>query len=219
MKNVLITGSTGNLGDAVVRKFLKEGCHITGTFHSSAPESFHPDLKYYPVNLSDEKAVSAFFSEVVNKSHLDAALLLAGGYAGGSIEKTLPGDLKKMFSLNFDTAFFAARLAYIQMISRNKGGKIVFVGSRPALNASIGKQRVAYALSKSLLFRLSEIINVSGIENNITAHVIVPDTIDTPENRTAMPKADFSKWQKPEMIADTLFEIFIEKIRKEIIEF
>jgi NAD(P)-dependent dehydrogenase (short-subunit alcohol dehydrogenase family) len=219
MKNVLITGSTGNLGDAVVRKFLEEGCHVTGTFHSSVPESFHPNLKYYRVNLSDEKEVSAFFSEVVNKSHLDAALLLAGGYAGGSIEKTLSGDLKKMFSLNFDTAFFTARLAYTQMTSRSTGGKIVFVGSKPALNASRGKQMVAYALSKSLLFRLSEIINVSGVKNNVTAHVLVPDTIDTPENRTAMPKADFSKWQKPEMIADTLFEIFNEKIRKEIIEF
>jgi hypothetical protein len=33
---------------------------------------------------------------------------------------------------------------------------------------------------------------------------ILPETIDTPTNRQAMPNSDFSKWSKPEQIGELL---------------
>jgi hypothetical protein len=33
----------------------------------------------------------------------------------------------------------------------------------------------------------------------------VPSTIDTPQNRKAMPDADFSNWVKPEDIANIIY--------------
>ncbi len=44
-------------------------------------------------------------------------------------------------------------------------------------------------------------------ENNITANVIIPSVIDTLANRQSMPKADFSKWVKPDVIADKCLEL------------
>jgi len=39
---------------------------------------------------------------------------------------------------------------------------------------------------------------------NVVTSVVVPSTIDTPQNRKSMPDADPSKWVKPEAIADVI---------------
>ena len=36
------------------------------------------------------------------------------------------------------------------------------------------------------------------------ANAVLPGTIDTPQNRAAMPNADTSKWVAPEAIADVI---------------
>jgi hypothetical protein len=41
--------------------------------------------------------------------------------------------------------------------------------------------------------------------HNVVTSVVVPSTIDTPQNRKAMPDADFDKWVKPEAIADVIY--------------
>jgi NAD(P)-dependent dehydrogenase (short-subunit alcohol dehydrogenase family) len=38
----------------------------------------------------------------------------------------------------------------------------------------------------------------------IRVNSILPSTIDTDANRSAMPKADFSKWVPPEQIAEVI---------------
>jgi NAD(P)-dependent dehydrogenase (short-subunit alcohol dehydrogenase family) len=38
----------------------------------------------------------------------------------------------------------------------------------------------------------------------VTANVVLPGTIDTPQNRAANPTADFSKWVQPCQIAELL---------------
>ena len=56
------------------------------------------------------------------------------------------------------------------------------------------KGMVAYGLGKSLIFRLAELMNEEAKGTNIVTSVIVPSTIDTPQNRATMPDADFNKW-------------------------
>jgi NAD(P)-dependent dehydrogenase (short-subunit alcohol dehydrogenase family) len=63
---------------------------------------------------------------------------------------------------------------------------------------------VAYGLTKSLLFRLAELMNDEAKGHNVVTTVVAPSTIDTPDNRKAMPDADYSKWVKPEAIADVI---------------
>jgi len=41
--------------------------------------------------------------------------------------------------------------------------------------------------------------------HNVVTSVIVPSTIDTPQNRLSMPDADFSRWVKAEAIADIIY--------------
>jgi NAD(P)-dependent dehydrogenase (short-subunit alcohol dehydrogenase family) len=136
--------------------------------------------------------------------------LLVGGFAMGGIDKTTGADIDKMISLNFKTAFFLARALYQHMKS-NGYGRLVLVGARPALIAEQGKAMLAYALSKSMLFKLAEFLNADAKGKNVVVSVIAPSTIDTPQNRESMPKANPDDWVKPEQIADVLEFICGEK--------
>jgi NAD(P)-dependent dehydrogenase (short-subunit alcohol dehydrogenase family) len=203
-KNVLITGASGNLGRATVDQFLSEGYKVIITTSPGKKHGFesHYDLIPYEVDLTNEaqttETVQRIYEE--NKS-IDAAVMLVGGWAGGGIAETDGGLIKKMFALNFDTAYFIARPIFKIMQDNKIPGRLVFVGSRPALFPNEGKNNLAYGLSKSLLFKLSEYLNAEGAVNNIVSSVIVPGTIDTPDNRKTMPKANFNKWVAPEEIA------------------
>lgn len=210
MKTILITGASGNLGKSTVSKFLAANYRVLATHSPGKPSALppNPNLETYPVDLTDEKAVTSTLETLFAKHPtIDAALLLAGGFAGGNFQNTDGATLRKMYALNFETAFFIARPLLIHMQKQPEGGRIVLVGSRTALRASDAKNALAYALSKSLLFNLAEYLNAEGAKQNVVTSVIVPSTIDTPDNRKAMPNADFSTWVSTDEIADTLLFI------------
>ena len=84
-------------------------------------------------------------------------------------------------------------------------GRIFLIGSRQGLNILKGKSALAYSFSKSLLFRLAELLNAEAKGKNVVASVIVPSIIDTPSNRESMPDANFSDWVTPSAIADVIY--------------
>jgi len=132
---------------------------------------------------------------------------LVGGFTIGNVAATKSGDIKKQIGLNFDTAYHVARPLFLHMLENNKG-RIVFIGSRPALKAADGKNVIAYGLSKSLLFKLAEYLNAAAKGKNVTVTVVAPGTIDTPVNRKEMPDANPGNWVKPEELAET-FEFIL----------
>ncbi len=204
MKTVLITGAAGNLGKACVEKFLAEGYKVLATVSPGQLLGYDlAGIETFEADLTNEDSVEQVITSITSTFKIDAALLLVGGFAMGNIKDTTGIALQKMFSLNFDTAYFTARPLFNHMMKQSSG-RIVFVGARPALNPADGKSTLAYSLSKSLVFKLAELLNAEGASNNVVSHVIVPSILDTPLNRTNMPTANFSDWVKPEEIADTI---------------
>ena len=210
MKTVLITGASGNLGKASVEKFLADGYTILAIVSPGTPIGFSIGVEVFEADLTDEIAVEKVIATILLKYRIDAALLLVGGFAMGTIQNTDSTSIKKMFSLNFDTAYTVARPIFLQMMKQS-AGRIVFVGARPALNPTDGKTTIAYSLSKSLVFKLAELLNAEGTSNNVVSHVIVPSIIDTETNRSAMPAANFADWVTAEEIAETLAFLCSEK--------
>lgn len=205
-KSILVTGGSGNLGKAVVEKFTSLGYQVAATTSPGKGLGYPAaeSVKTYDVDLTHEAQVNAVIGKVISENKtIDVAVLTVGGFAMGNIESTDGGSLEKMITMNFKTAYFVARPVFEQMM-RQGHGRIILIGARAGLVASQGKSMVAYALSKSLLFRLAELLNAEASGKNVVTSVVVPGTIDTPVNRKSMPDADFSKWVSPEEIVENI---------------
>lgn len=204
LKTVIITGATGNMGQAMITQFLTEGYLVIGTVlptESLSPALKHENLVTRPVDLSEESAAAAFINSTLEQyGHIDAAVLTVGGFAMGDIASTSTQDIEKQYRLNFETAYNIARPVFSHMLGR-KSGRIFLIGSRPGLSAGAGRGMIAYSLAKSLIFRLAELMNDEARGTNVVTSVVVPSTIDTPQNRSGMPESDFDAWVKPAAIA------------------
>ncbi len=208
MKIAIVTGATGNMGQAVVKKFINEGYFVVGTsVPADATQLDFPADKFEKiiVDLGDEDASGKFIDEVLSKyKNIDAAVLTVGGFAMGSIADTKTSDVMKQYKLNFETAYNVARPIFVEMMKQNNG-RIFIIGSKPGLDVRNGKGMVAYGLAKSLIFRLAELMNQEAKGKNVVTSVVVPSTIDTVPNRKSMPDANFGNWVKPEAIADVIY--------------
>jgi len=207
-KTAIVTGASGNMGQAVVKKFLAAGYHVVGTIIPNDPVPFEIDdakLEKVIVDLMSEDDSDKFVQNVIAKyGGIDAAVLTVGGFAMGKIADTKTADIYKQYKLNFETAYNVARPAFVKMMQQGIG-RIFIIGSKPGLSAKDGKGMVAYGLGKSLIFRLAELMNDEAKGQNVVTSVVVPSTIDTPQNRKSMPEANFDNWVKPEAIADAIY--------------
>jgi len=204
-KNAIVTGAAGNMGTAVVEALLKDGFNVLGTALEGevcGDHEQHPSFEKYIADVTDENQCQQlvnFASEKMGDIHV--AALLVGGFGMSKFEDTSLEDIHHMFKLNFESAFASSRAVYQQMKKQATPGKIVLIGAKPALEKGASAGLTAYALSKSLIFKLAEHINAESGGDKITASVVVPSVLDTPPNREAMPDADFSDWVTPKDVA------------------
>ena len=204
-RNIIITGASGNLGTAITETFSKEGFTVFGIDHQSRP-LFQRSENYWEagVDLQDAETTQYLMDDILGRGNeIDVLVCTAGGFMMGNLEETETGEFLSQFNLNFFTAYNIVKPVLFQM-KKQGGGKIFLVGSRPGLDITAGSNSVAYAFSKSLIFRLAELLNHTYNTDGIRTWVIVPGTIDTHQNREAMPGNDFSEWVSPSTIAETV---------------
>ena len=146
-KTILITGANGGLGAPTVKKFLDKGYKVIAVDHSGTHLGFAADndnFELKSVDATDEKAVADFVEEIIGlNGRIDGALLLVGGFEMGDVAAADGQQLRKLYALNFETAYFFARPLFQHMLE-NGAGRLVFMGSRPALKPEQGKGAVGH---------------------------------------------------------------------------
>jgi NAD(P)-dependent dehydrogenase (short-subunit alcohol dehydrogenase family) len=206
-RHVIITGGTGALGIAVVGALVTAGavCHVPYVHAAEAdrfPMREHAQVKLQVgIDLTDEAAVARLYAGVPN---LWASIHLAGGFAMSPIGETTKADLMKQVDLNLVTAFLSCRAAVNAMTRTGAGGRIVNVAARPALEWRAGAGMAAYAASKAAVAALTAALAEEVVKAGILVNAVAPSIMDTPANRAAMPKADYSAWPKVEEVAATI---------------
>ncbi|MGI8923048.1 MAG: SDR family NAD(P)-dependent oxidoreductase [Fimbriimonadales bacterium] len=196
-KTAVITGGTGNLGHAVVIRFVEMGYDV----HLSAVNGDDKDRYDGPgtivkADLADPASVKHWANGIAAPVH--ALVLLAGGFSMKPLAELGKGDFDHMFNLNAKTAFNCLS-AFAKNLQR--GSSAVLVGSQ-AYSGAAGMS--LYAASKAAVLSLSRSASIEFKPRGVRVNAILPDIIDTPTNRNSMPNADFDKWQKPEEIADVI---------------
>jgi NAD(P)-dependent dehydrogenase (short-subunit alcohol dehydrogenase family) len=201
-KIVLITGANGGLGTSITKSFLSTGAAVTGVSNKITQADFpQPNFTAISADLTKAGAANDIVQSVIARhGHLDILIHVLGGFAGGkSIAETDDATWVQMQDLNLSSAFYVLRAA-IPHLRKSGDGRIVAIGSLAANepHAGIG----AYITFKSALVSLVRTVALENRDAGVTANVILPDTMDTPGNRKAMPNADPSKWVATQDVAD-----------------
>jgi NAD(P)-dependent dehydrogenase (short-subunit alcohol dehydrogenase family) len=208
---VIVTGAVGNLGAATARLFRAAGAktvlldHSSDRLRAAFPElADSPDHYLAPgIDLGNPASLSKLLDQTLARfGRVDALINTVGGWRGGKpVQETALADWDFLFNVNVRTTLNCCTAVVPQML-RQKSGKIVNVASRDALAGGAGYS--AYSASKSAVLRLTESLASELKASNINVNCVLPSTIDTPQNRGAMPNADFTKWVEPAAIADVI---------------
>lgn len=208
-RTVVVTGGTGALGAAVAAGLLAAGadCHVP-TRHG-APRGFalaaHERVTVAPnVDLGDAASVDAFYASVPD---LWASIHCAGGFAMSPVGEPEAGAFAGMMDANARTAFLCSHAAARVMLGSRTAGRIVNVAARPGLDPRKGAGMSAYAASKAAVAALTVALAEELRGGGILVNAVAPSTLDTPANRKAMPKADFSRWVTLEAAAEAIIHL------------
>jgi NAD(P)-dependent dehydrogenase (short-subunit alcohol dehydrogenase family) len=201
-KVIVVTGASGALGTVVAEVARARGARVAGVDHAPTQVPATPSrLELGGVDLTDAAQARKTIDAVVSHfGRLDALINIAGGFAFEAIAEGDPRTWQHMYALNVLTALNASQSA-IPHLARSGAGRIVNVGAMGALQAGAGMG--PYAASKAGVHRLTEALAAEW-KGSITVNAVLPSTIDTPANRASMPKADFTKWVKPQELADVI---------------
>lgn len=208
---VIVTGAAGNLGRSVVNGFLdREGCvcavdHRPGRLEKIfISHNENKDLHLFDnVDVTDAERMAAFADEIfIQFGGVDILVNTVGGFSfGEAVFEISSGTWARMINLNVRSFLNSAEVFVPGMIKKGRG-KIISVGSKAALKG--GAKTGAYAAAKSALLRLTESMAEELKDLNIQVNCVLPSIIDGPENREAMPSADFSRWVKPDDVTQVI---------------
>ena len=213
--DAVVTGGTGALGSAVVARLRAAGSRVhVPCFDAAELERFEHAGDagvniVTGIDLRDENAVEKYFADLPG---LFALVNVAGGFAMAPIASTTGADFEHMMAMNARTCFLCCRegVKKIRAHAREneargaKGGRIVNVAARPALEPRTGAGMVAYTTSKAAVAALTIALAEEVASEDILINAVAPSIMDTPANRSAMPNADHAAWPKVDDVAATI---------------
>ena len=203
-KVALITGANGGLGSQVTLALLDAGRTVVGTSRNIKQSDFtHPAFTAIAADIATARGAGELVEQVRDRfGRLDVLVHTVGGFAGGQpVADTDDSTMRQMLDVNFHSLFYLLRAA-IPALRSTGDGRVIAIGSRAAVDP--GSNVGAYSASKAAMVSLVRTIALENTDAGLRASVILPGTIDTPANRKAMPKADFSKWVQPTSIASMI---------------
>ena len=204
-RHIVITGGAGALGGAVVAALLEAGalCHVPCLDEAEAKRFRLRNYKQVTLtvtgSLTDELAVARFYDAI---PRLWASIHLAGGFAAGPLREANVETLHQQIHMNLLSCLLCCRAA-VKAFAGN-GGRIVNVAARAGLEWRSGAGMVAYTASKAAVAALTAALAEEVAKDGILVNAVAPSIMDTPANRGAMPKADYSLWPKVEEVAATI---------------
>lgn len=208
---VVITGASGNLGQAIADAFGNAGGHLV--LVDRAPDRLP---QQYPaltgstehwlatgVDVTDVAAMKEMAATAFARwGRIDVLVNTVGGYRSGQPLHEAGLDLFDfMLNLNARSTWVACQSVIPHMLAQGSG-KIVNVAARVSLAG--GANMAAYSASKAAVLRLTESMAAELKMQGINVNAVLPGTIDTPQNRKESPKADFGRWLAPAALADVI---------------
>jgi rhamnulose-1-phosphate aldolase/alcohol dehydrogenase len=184
-KIALVTGGAGGIGAATARRLLAAGACVMVTdrdpdtlagVHTQLSAANGRDVVRAEVcDVTDEAQVFAAFEACAREfGGLDILVANAGLASAAPIEETTVALWRKNYDVLVEGYFLAARSAF-PLMRQQRGGSIVFIGSKNALAATPNAS--AYASAKAAAVHLARCLALEGAQSGIRVNVVNPDAV------------------------------------------
>ncbi len=201
-KNILITGATGGLGEAIADGLAEAGANliIVGRNEDKLNalktniESRHNSKVYVkPFDLNNIDAISGFFDDAVKSAgSIDILINCAGINIRGDAEEISRNDWNKVLTINLSACFFLSQAFCKHRKSLGGGGKIVNIGS---LMCQVARPTTTpYAASKGGLLMLTKSLACEWAKYNINVNAIGPGYFLTKMTQPLKDDPKFNEW-------------------------
>jgi NAD(P)-dependent dehydrogenase (short-subunit alcohol dehydrogenase family) len=206
---VLVTGATGTLGRAVVKRFAADGARLglvgrdEEKLRAVATEAGLADDAWAPItgDLTDRASAERVVDAAEARFQaIDVLLHLVGGWAGGTPVVDLdPDELGRMLDQHLWTTLHLAGAVVPGMVERGFGRILAVTTPFAATPAAKG---ASYAVAKAAQETLLRTLARETAGTGVTVNLVVVRTIDARHEREQAPTPKNAAWTTPEEIAD-----------------
>jgi glucose 1-dehydrogenase len=197
-KNVLVTGGTSGIGQAIAVRFAEHGANVAINFLRSADEATETEEQVHAcvakvrqegvrdvlvgADVSNEDEVARMVAEAVEQlGGIDVLVNNAGIQISRPSHELSSADFDKVLAVNLRGAFLCAREAIKHFLAEDKPGSIINISS---VHQLIPKPSyLGYSVSKGGMQNLTRTLALEYAGRGIRVNSIGPGATITPINR------------------------------------
>lgn len=220
-KVVVITGASGWLGQAIVRRFASAGAAIALHYftHSEAAQRLQDEIRHsggkaicVQANLSEEKGVEALLRATLDAyARVDVWINNAGTYPVSPLLDLSVGEWQEVIDVNLQAVFISTQKVARQMIAQGEGGVILNIASIEGVSPAMGHSH--YSSAKAAVIMLTRAAAYELGPYGIRVNAVSPGLIARPGIEDAWPQgvrswletAPLRRMGQPEEIAEACF--------------
>ena len=180
-KKILITGATGGIGNALVKKFVElEGMVLaTGTKTEKLDmiKKNFPTVKVKKFDISDHSRIEEFIdNSELELGGFDILVNNAGINMDNLSLRMKDGEWKRVIDVNLSSTFLLSKYSIRKML-KNKFGRVINITSIVGHTGNLGQSN--YSASKAAIIGMSKSLAIEYAKKNITINCVSPGFIDT----------------------------------------
>ncbi len=180
-KNIIVTGSTGGIGNSIVKKLYESEANIlaTGTKIEKLNElkDKFKNIKILKFDISQNDKTEQFIDDATSElGGLDCIVNNAGVTQDNLAIRMNVEEWKKVIDINLTSSFLICKYAIKKML-KNKSGKIVNITSVVGHTGNLGQAN--YTASKAGIVAMSKSLAIEYAKKNININCISPGFIKT----------------------------------------
>ena len=191
MKNVLITGASGEIGASIALKFANEGYNV-GIHYNSSKENatilqekikkLGVDAEIFKSDISKYLEVETLCDNFIDRfGNIDVLVNCAGISKIAPINDLGYSEWDNIISVNLSSAFYSTK-ALLPYFIKNKRGSIVNISSIWGVNGA--SCEVAYSASKAGLIGFTKALAKELGPSGIRVNSVSPGMINTKMNNS-----------------------------------
>ena len=181
-KNIIVTGASGGIGNAIIKKLNEAGANIlaSGTRIEKLEElkKNFDNIKILKFDISQSDKIEEFIENATNElgGSLDGIVNNAGITQDNLAIRMNLDEWQKVININLTSTFLMSKFAIKKML-KNKSGKIVNITSVVGHTGNLGQAN--YTASKAGIVAMSKSLAIEYAKKNININCISPGFIKT----------------------------------------